>query len=494
MHYIIQQLEALQANTPLFYGMRHGIERESLRVTAEGLPAQTPHPVSLGHKLTHPYITTDYSENLLELITPPCMKVNALLEGMRNTHQFVVEQLPNEWLWPQSLPCPLKGPILIADYGNSPKADLKTQYREGLALRYGRAMQTIAGVHYNFSLPQSFWELWYTTIDPAHDNLQSCIDAYYFHIIREHIRHVWILIYLFGASTAIDQTLLLDKKADYLEKFDETTWVAPYACSLRLTPLGYYSEVQNKFLNIRFDSLSEYIQNLKIGMTTSYPPYEALSAKHGETSQLNTHILQTEWEFYYHVRPKRVPEPGESTLDALQKRGVEYIEIRAVDVNPFEPTGFSRNQLLFLDIYLLFCLLQPSELLLSDERKIHLDTLHKVASQGRDPHLTLLIDEKKQSVTSALLSYFDQFLMIAKLLDHEESDGRYETALRYFYHAVKSPDLLLSSQYQHHLQQYGNMTAAGMALAKQHKKTLTSTPLPPEIEKQFREQVLRSLE
>lgn len=481
----------------MFSGIRRGIEREGLRVTSAGLPALTPHPEALGAKLTHPYITTDYSENLIELITPPCTKVDALLDGMKNTHQFVAEHLKDEWIWPLSLPCPLVGEIPIANYGTSQAARLKMRYREGLGLRYGREMQTIAGLHYNFSFPKSFWEIWYTHFDPAHDSLQSCIDAQYFHVIRQHMHHVWILAYLFGASPAIDKSLLKEgaKMGKYylpLQPFGKTGMIAPYGCSLRLTPMGYYSAVQNELLHIRFDSLHEYMVDLKTGMQLPYPPYQQLEAIYGKDAQLNTNLLQIEAEFYHPIRPKRTPMPGESALDSLVAHGLEYLEVRAIDINPFEPTGFSREQLLFLDVYLLYCLLKPSPLI--TDPKGWLNTLHEVASVGRTPGLEIVVEGKKQPLKTALLACFDQFMEIAQLLDAEQSDGRYQAAIAHFHEAVLDPSKLLSAQYQQHLERVGDITEAGMVLAKQHKQALLATPLPPDKKLHFQEVVKISLE
>ncbi|MFI4956666.1 MAG: glutamate--cysteine ligase [Gammaproteobacteria bacterium] len=492
MPYLIQKLRNLQQDVPLFSGIRRGIEREGLRVTAAGLPATTPHPKALGSKLTHPYITTDYSENLLELITPPCTKVDALLDGMKNTHQFVAEQLQDEWIWPQSLPCPLVGEIPIANYGTTPAARLKMRYREGLGLRYGREMQTIAGLHYNFSFPKSFWETWYTHMDPAHDTLQSCIDTQYFRMIRQHMRHVWILAYLFGASMAIDKSLLQDKTAPYLVPFGKTGMIAPYGCSLRLTPLGYYSAVQNELLHVRCDSLAEYMADLKAGMQLPYPPYQQLAEIYGDQAQLNTNLLQIEAEFYHPIRPKRTPMPGESALDSLAAHGVEYLEVRAIDINPLEPTGFSRQQLLFLDVYLLFCLSKPSPLF--TDHKDWLNTLHKVASIGRTPGLAIMFEGQQQPLKTALLTCFDQFVEIARLLDAEQSDGRYQAAVAHFHEAVLDPSKLLSAQYHQHLEKVGDMAEAGMVLARQHKEALLSTPLPPGKTLHFQEVAKNSLE
>jgi glutamate--cysteine ligase len=148
----------------LLRGIVRGYEKECLRVDVGGHIAHTPHPKALGSKLTHPWITTDYSEALLEFITPPSDDPSDPLHTLRDIHRFVAPRIGDETMWASSMPCVLgeDGDIPLADYGSSNKARFKHVYREGLGLRYGRTMQTIAGVHYNWSLPQAFWEALHT--------------------------------------------------------------------------------------------------------------------------------------------------------------------------------------------------------------------------------------------------------------------------------------------------------------------------------------------
>ena len=145
---------------PLLTDCRHGIEKESLRVTADGMLVQSAHPVKLGSALTHPTITTDYSEALIELITPVSRSIDELFSNLDEVHRFTYSHLGEERLWNQSMPCRLPvtdNDIPIAWYGTSNVGTLKHVYRRGLAIRYGKAMQCIAGVHYNFSLPPALW-------------------------------------------------------------------------------------------------------------------------------------------------------------------------------------------------------------------------------------------------------------------------------------------------------------------------------------------------
>src|SRR5690554_2847852 len=151
----------LRPDASVLKGILRGIEKEGLRVDAEGALARTPHPTQLGSALTNPSITTDYSEALLELITGTHGSIQSLRGELEDVHRFVASQLQNEFIWNQSMPAILPGEadIPIGWYGSSNTGMLKHVYRRGLAERYGKAMQCIAGVHYNFSLPDELWGL-----------------------------------------------------------------------------------------------------------------------------------------------------------------------------------------------------------------------------------------------------------------------------------------------------------------------------------------------
>ena len=146
----------------ILQGGRKGVEKESLRVLASGKLAHTSHPRALGSALTHEHITTDYSEALIELVTPAFTHSWELLQYLLDLHQFVYRHLGEELLWATSMPCAIQQDedIPLAQYGRSHIGRMKTVYRNGLGLRYGRMMQAISGVHFNYSFPLPFWEAW----------------------------------------------------------------------------------------------------------------------------------------------------------------------------------------------------------------------------------------------------------------------------------------------------------------------------------------------
>ncbi|WP_303854611.1 fatty acid cis/trans isomerase, partial [Salinicola salarius] len=166
--------------------LRRGIEKEGLRVDAEGSIVQTAHPHGLGSKLTHPHITTDYSEALLEYITPVYCRPADALSFLGDLVRFTYRQLDGEWIWPASMPARLQGndSIPIADYGTSNIGTMKHVYRKGLDARYGRIMQSIAGIHYNVSLPDDIWPLLQKLEGRQDESLQGYRSTRYFDLIR----------------------------------------------------------------------------------------------------------------------------------------------------------------------------------------------------------------------------------------------------------------------------------------------------------------------
>src|SRR5215212_9873323 len=327
-----------------FTSMRRGIEKESLRARPDGTLATTPHPAALGSPLTHPHITTDFSESQLELITGAQTSVDATLQELTHIHQVVYRAIGEEILWCASMPCnlPPDHEIPLGRYGRSNVGRAKTVYRMGLGHRYGRRMQTISGIHYNWSIP-----------DRSNED--------YFALVRNFRRRAWLLFYLFGASPAVCESFVAGNPNHGLQRLAPGTLHLPYATSLRMGRLGYQSDAQSS-LSVSYNSLADYGASLYDALTTPYAPYEkiGLTDGNGEYKQLATSLLQIENEFYGKIRPKRRIHPGERPLHALRERGVEYVEVRLMDLDPFSPIGISAATCRFLDVFLLHCLLSDS--------------------------------------------------------------------------------------------------------------------------------------
>lgn len=392
---LTQRLSVLSAGPhrdALTRGLR-GIEKESLRVTRDGQLAMTPHAPALGSALTHPSLTTDYSEALIEIITPAEHDASITLEKLDELHRYVYAVLARdgEMLWNESMPGLLPDTddgIPIARYGNSNIGRLKYVYRMGLALRYGRTMQCIAGIHYNYSLDEDVWQALH-----AHEQSTATQTDYqserYLALIRNFRRTNWLLMYLFGASPALDGRFLRGR-ANALESFDAHTLYLPYATSLRMSDLGYSNTTGQSALRADYDTLPGYLDALAQAVSQPYPPYEAIGThRDGEWVQINTNVLQIENEFYSTIRPKRVTYPGERPLHALAARGVQYVEVRCMDIDPFEPTGISLETARFLDAYLLACALDDSPLMPCPDYEQANENFALVTKEGRRPGLKL---------------------------------------------------------------------------------------------------------
>lgn len=475
-------------------GICRGIEKEGLRVDPTGLVAQTPHPRVLGHTLTHPLITTDYSEALLELITPVHQEVDSLLEHLTQIHQFVQEGLGDEVMWAGSMPCRLEGEasIPIAVYGDSNIGRLKHVYRKGLDVRYGRIMQSIAGLHYNFSLPDAFWREYQAQLGDTQP-LADFKSTQYFALIRNFRRNAWLLMYLFGASPALDQSFL-DGRPHQLHPLEPDSLYQPYGTSLRMGDLGYHNNAQAG-LKICFNHLDSYTDTLYRAMHTPYPAYERIGLRRdGEFIQLSTNILQIENEYYSTIRPKRVTRPGETPIQALRARGVEYVEVRCMDLDPFQPIGIDGYSARFLDAFLVYCLLEDSPRL-GDAECRHLDdNFRKVVARGRERGLLLDWAGRTITVSEAAAQLLERIAPVAELLAQVYGDRLYGLALDRQREKVRHPETTPSARLLAVMaQEQASYQELMMALSRKHQATLRAQPLPEEVRRRFVELAEQSL-
>lgn len=417
-------LASLQAGGQELRGIGRGIEKESLRIAANGNLSQRAHPGCLGSPLTHPNITTDFSEAQLELITGVHRSPEACIAQLNDVHRFVYSCLDDELLWVASMPCMVSADadIPVGRYGSSNIAMAKTVYRRGLGHRYGRLMQAISGIHYNYSLPDAFWDRYGALCGRPAD--QDFITESYFGLIRNFRRHSWLLTLLFGASPAICRSFARNLEHG-LDGFDEGTLFMPHATSLRMGRLGYQSDAQSG-LHISYNSLDSYARTMHRALTRSYPPYQAIGVKvEGEYRQLNTALLQIENEFYGAIRPKRRIRSGERPLTALRRRGVEYVEVRCLDINPFLRVGIDEQQIRFIDTFLLACLLADSPPDSPEESAATHAIQIEMVERGREPGLRL-DGELRDARAEAILR---QCGAVAELLDRAHGSGEYTDAL-----------------------------------------------------------------
>ena len=433
----------------LIRGGLKGIEKESLRIGKDGMISQTPHPKALGSALTHPYITTDYSEALLELITPPFVQIDDTIAFLTDLHQYVYDHLGDEMLLGASMPCGIDGDesIPIATYGTSNIGTMKHIYRRGLWYRYGRTMQSIAGIHFNYSVPTALWpEL--QRLEGAEASLDAFTADGYFGLIRNFQRVGWIILYLFGASPAICKNFFKSRPSlmDQFETLDQGTLYHPYATSLRMSDIGYKSKNQ-AHLNIDYNSLPAYVASLHQAITTPYPEYERIGVKvNGEYRQLNSNILQIENEFYSTMRPKQIAMSGEKPTLALQRRGLRYIEMRSLDIDVFKPIGIDAGRGRFIEALLLSCLLHDSPPNTPEDYQIFNANQLAVANNGRKPGLELIKNGKKIRLQDWANEIIDAMQPVCSVLDECHADKPYGTALEEQQQVLQNPDLTPSAR------------------------------------------------
>jgi glutamate--cysteine ligase len=478
--------------------IRRGLEKESLRITPEGKLAQTPHPAGMGSPLTHSLITTDYSEALLEFITPVSTDIEETLETLENVHSFAYQQLRDDMLWCASMPCIVSGDegIPVARYGSSNVAQMKTVYRLGLGHRYGRLMQAIAGIHYNFSMPEAYWErAWKQAGSPG--DICDYVSDRYLALIRNFHRHSWLLIYLFGASPAVCASFLRGRGDAGLQPFDEQgrSMHLPYGTALRMGDLGYNSSAQ-KGLNICYNSLDNYVETLRCAILRPHPQYKDIPCgQDGDYQQLSDSLLQIENEFYSPIRPKRITRSGETPLTALSQRGIEYIEVRCVDVNPFSAVGIDAEQMRFLDTFLLHCLLDDSPACNEEEQANQAANLEAVVNRGRKPGLMLQTNSGEQPMAECSAKLFSAMQPVAELLDKANASSQYTQSLQQQRAKVTDPELTPSARVLREMKEKDlPFFRLAMTYSEQWADHFRSRHLSPEIQAQYEEESRRSLE
>ncbi|HEB58384.1 MAG TPA: glutamate--cysteine ligase [Gammaproteobacteria bacterium] len=411
-------------------GSAIGLEKETLRVNAEGKIAQTPHPQQLGSPLTHPWITTDYSEALTEIITPPCDSAANALAFLRDTQVFVYGHLGEELLWATSMPCVVAGEtsIPIAQYGSSNAGQMKTIYRRGLGYRYGRTMQVIAGVHFNYSMSPAFWSV-YQSMEGDRQTPTEFRSSHYMGLVRNLQRLGWLVPYLFGASPAVCKSFLGGQPTQ-LDAFNDNTYYGPWATSLRMGDIGYQNNKEAEIgFKANYDSVHTYAASLEYAISTSCPEYEKIGLiVDGEYRQLNTNILQVENEYYSTIRPKHKPDGDERPALALM-RGVDYVELRSLDVNAFAPLGIHESQLDFLEAFLVFCLLDDSPLISVNERHEIDNNELLAAHRGREPDLRLARNGRTITLRDWALEVCDGMEIVCDVLDRANDTDRYQRTL-----------------------------------------------------------------
>lgn len=480
-------------NIPLSGGLK-GIEKESLRAATNGDLAQTPHPKALGSPLTHAQITTDYSEALLELVTAPHAEPLSALGELDLIHRFVYHNIGEEILWNASMPCVVHGEksIPIARYGQSNVAKMKEVYRIGLGHRYGRVMQAISGIHFNYSLPETIWPLWQAADGEKEQDPVAFRSEKYMGLVRNYLRVDWLILYLFGASPAVCKSFFKDLPDHSFEELDNATVFAPYGTSLRMSDIGY----QNKApFPISRRSIKAYADSLDKAIDTPYAPFEKIELlKNGAYQQLNQNMLQIANEYYSAIRPKQPTKKGERPTTALKTRGIQYVEVRSIDINPAESVGISPSRVRFLEALLITCALATSPDIDDKESDMIRHNQLQVARQGRKPGLMLHRPAGEIGLAAWARQILDAMYPICAILDENEPTRPYTVALDGERQKVNEPDFTPSARElaeMHFFDESYFQYAMRKSLTLQ--QYFLDRPLPAEIETQFKQKAADSL-
>ena len=415
---------------------RVGIEKESLRISDSKISKKT-HYSGLGSALCNEFITTDFSEALLEFITPPSTRNNKTFEFLEDIHSFVSSRIDDEILWPFSMPLEIssENDIPIADYGSSNRARFKTIYRNGLSNRYGRRMQAISGLHFNYSLAEDIWDNKF--LSNYSKNFSDEKSIVYFGGIRNLKRMNWLILYLFGASPIVPKSLIKDGH-DSLERLDSNYCYLPYATSLRMSDIGYQTHYQSD-LQISTNSLDEYISDLLLATSEESQVFNKIAEKiNHEYAQLNANRLQIEDEYYSSSRPKSTNNENKRMLLKLKNGGVDYIEYRSLDINPFHKSGIDIDTIYFLELFMLYCCIKDSPIMTRDEQKDSRSNTLKVSKEGRRKDILLLKNSKKVTIKDWSKKIFDEMIVIAENL---EESSKYLNAIKKYQPLIGFPSI-----------------------------------------------------
>ncbi len=355
---------------------------------------------------------------------------------------------------------------------------LKHVYRRGLAERYGKTMQCIAGVHYNFSLPEDLWSV----LDTQPGSAQDRRSRGYIGLIRNFTRYSWLLMYLFGSAPALASDFLQGQDHQ-LEKLGDHTLYLPYATSLRMSDLGYQNKAQSQ-LKLCYNDLDTFLGRLYGAVTQPWPEYQKIGThRNGEWIQLNTNVLQIENEYYSSIRPKRATGRCERPITALAERGVQYVEVRCLDIDPYSPVGIDAATARFVDAFLLFCTASDSPFFPANgycQRSA--DNFSVVVKEGRKPGL--MLDREGQSIGLAQWGHelLDQIAPYAALYDSALGGTAYADALAAQRAKLDQPDATPSARLLADLKDSGlSFHDYSLALSRKQADALRAEPLPADV-------------
>ena len=397
--------------------IERGIEKESLRVNKEGFISAQSHPKGLGSSFTNPSITTDFAEALIEIVTPVYTDINQLYKKLESLHVFINKNLENnETLWPYSMPPKIKteSEINIATYGDTNMGKLKHIYRKGLAIRYGKTMQCVSGIHYNFSLSDESLKK-FLGISNQEDKSKA-----YLGLIRNFKRLFWFVLLEFGNSAVVDKTFVSRRNND-LEELNSSDLFQKDATSLRMSDIGYQSQAQ-KNLDFKYNDLASFLDELKTGIIMPHPEFQKLGLQdeNGKYQQISDGILQIENELYDCIRPKRAGKSGQRPYQLLKDQGIQYVEVRGIDLNPSSLLGITEDQIRVLDMLLIYCIVNDSPEMTDEEKLIIEKTDITTIKYGREGSSKINYRNSEVPISQARDHLVENLLLLANEMDDQE--------------------------------------------------------------------------
>ena len=420
-----------------------GIEWESLRARGEGELSLTPHPAAFGDKLTNPLITTDFSESQIEMITPAFESIDKAFDTFSLLADLVNSSLPeDEYLWFQSIPCilPDNDEIPIAQYSDEGVSSQK--YREDLAKKYGLKKQMISGVHFNFSFDEDVLRK-LQAISGSDLSFKEFKNEIYLKIARNYLRYCWLIIYLTGCSIGTHSTFtkecihLMDAKDDY------GSFYSTKGPSFRNSSCGY--------------------KNLK----KLYPSYASVEEFAGDVEGfIEDGDLSEAKELYTQIRMK--PKDPSDYLNSLKDDGIQYIEIRTLDINPFYQCGLVRHDMKFLHMFLLYMLVKDESdyPLWQEEARLNEEN---AASSAYDESMRLVKDGREVTLKSWAAEIINEMYGMCEVFGIDE--GR--PTLKMMCKRIRDPGLTYGQRLLHLIRQDGYINTH-VKLSTNNKKTSVS--------------------
>lgn len=310
-----------------------GIEREGLRVDYEGKLSTNPHPEVFGYKMKNPYITTDFSESQLELITPTFSTTKETYNFLNALYDIVAMEIKDEYIWPQSMPAiiPEDKDIPIAQFCGCEEGQTARKYREELLLKYGGKRQLISGIHYNFSFNENIIKKLYENSSKCKD-YKTFKDDIYLKVTRNYLRYRWLLIYLLGCTGVVHETYQ-EECVKQLKEISKGSFSNEGALSYRNSECGYKNKID---LYPNYNSVKDYVDSIN--------------------KFIDEDFIDNHKELYAPIRLKA--KDPKSLLNSLMNDGINYLEYRSIDINPFEKGGIALNDLYFMNIFNLFLLIE----------------------------------------------------------------------------------------------------------------------------------------